>query len=105
MKSLVAAVLLLAACTKEPPPTVREPDSAASATTPVTTTPKSKCASDADCKTQSIYCVETPCSCVAAAASDPEPKCRGGISKCFAEPCMNKKAVCKDGACMLGGAM
>jgi hypothetical protein len=59
------------------------------------------CSSDADCQALDMYC--GGCECVALAASASPPTCPGEEVQCFAQPCRGQRAVCKAGACSLGG--
>lgn len=60
-----------------------------------------RCASDADCRTFSDYC--TGCDCRALSRGQPDPKCSGPGVQCFVDPCQGKKAVCRQGRCVLAG--
>lgn len=57
------------------------------------------CASDADCHAVSDYC--TGCDCRALATGQTLPACPGPGVQCFADPCMNKSAVCVQGTCRI----
>jgi hypothetical protein len=59
------------------------------------------CSSDSDCRAVDVYC--GGCQCMALAASAPAPTCPGSEVQCFAQPCRGQRAVCKAGACSLGG--
>ena len=64
--------------------------------------PKAECRADADCRAFAFMC--TGCDCLALAPDDPEPACGGPGVQCFADPCLNKKAVCESGRCVIAGA-
>ncbi len=46
----------------------------------------------------------TGCDCLALGPSDPEPVCQGPGVQCFADPCLNKKAACETGRCVIASA-
>ena len=56
-----------------------------------------QCTTDADCRLFSDYC--TGCDCRSLSTNDPDPTCPGPGVRCFADPCMNKTAVCLNGLC------
>jgi hypothetical protein len=56
------------------------------------------CTVDSDCQTFSNYC--NGCSCQALSTSSGFPACNGTTVNCFADPCMNKTAVCSAGSCI-----
>jgi hypothetical protein len=56
-----------------------------------------QCTTDADCRLFSDYC--TGCDCRSLSTRDPDPTCSGPGVRCFADPCMNKTAVCVRGQC------
>ena len=57
-----------------------------------------QCTTDTDCRSFSDYC--TGCDCRALSMSDLDPTCTGPGVRCFADPCMDKTAVCANGLCM-----
>jgi hypothetical protein len=61
--------------------------------------PTAQCRTDADCRAFSFMC--TGCDCLALGPKDPEPICNGPGVLCFADPCLNKKAVCESGKCVI----
>ncbi len=61
--------------------------------------PRPTCKTDADCRTFSDYC--TGCDCRALANSASAPVCDGPGVRCFADPCMQKVAVCENSACVV----
>lgn len=64
--------------------------------------PDAQCKSDADCRASAFMC--TGCDCLALGPSDPEPVCQGPGVQCFADPCLNKKAACETGRCVIASA-
>jgi hypothetical protein len=64
--------------------------------------PVGQCRADADCRAFSFMC--TGCDCLALGPSEPEPVCPGPGVMCFADPCLNKKAVCQAGRCAIASA-
>ena len=63
---------------------------------------RAECQTNDDCRTFSNYC--DGCSCDALAVDARDPRCRGDIVYCFAEPCMDSVAVCDSGRCVLSSA-
>ena len=61
------------------------------------------CSTDAACKVQSDTC--TGCDCRATLAGESLPVCPGPGGRCFADPCMNKKAACQKGRCVVVDAL
>lgn len=61
--------------------------------------PAGRCRTDADCRTFSDYC--TGCDCRALSVCQKDPVCPGPGVQCFVDPCLNKQAVCRQGACQL----
>jgi hypothetical protein len=61
--------------------------------------PTGGCKQDTDCRTFSDYC--TGCDCRALLKSDKDPTCSGPGVRCIADPCRDKRAVCKNGQCAL----
>jgi hypothetical protein len=59
------------------------------------------CRTDADCRLFSDYC--TGCDCRALPTGAPDPTCSGPGVQCLVDPCQQKSAVCKNGACMVAG--
>lgn len=59
-----------------------------------------QCKVDADCRTRSVYCKETPCACLALSKVDPNPTCASGSVQCFVDPCLKKVAQCVSGHCV-----
>lgn len=64
--------------------------------------PSAQCRSDADCRAFAFMC--TGCDCLALGPNDREPVCGGPGVQCFADPCLNKKAVCDAGRCRIASA-
>jgi hypothetical protein len=60
------------------------------------------CNTDADCRLFADYC--TGCDCRALRQNAPNPTCSGPGVRCFADPCMNKAAVCRGGSCVVADA-
>lgn len=60
---------------------------------------KAECVEDADCRTFSNFC--DGCACEALAVEARDPKCRGDIVACFADPCQDYAATCEAGSCVL----
>lgn len=60
-----------------------------------------ECSSDAHCTLAADYCAE--CDCVALSVEgDDLPACGNeGAIQCFSNPCLNKKAVCESGQCVV----
>lgn len=58
---------------------------------------ESGCATDADCRVYDDYC--TGCDCRALSQTEADPLCDGPGVRCFAQPCLNKIAVCVAGTC------
>jgi len=71
------------------------------ATNVASAAPAVQCASDADCRTFSSYCEESPCACQVLGKADADPKCGGTPVKCFVNPCARKTAACQSGKCEL----
>ena len=63
----------------------------------------SACTTDADCRTFSSYCSESPCACRVLSKSDPDPTCVGAGPKvqCLVNPCGQKAAHCQSNVCVL----
>ena len=61
-----------------------------------------RCKADADCRLEGDYC--KGCDCRALGPGEKLPPCDGPGVRCIANPCMNKKAVCKAGACVVDSA-
>lgn len=60
------------------------------------------CVTDDDCRAVPSYCAEAPCGCLALAEADPSPQCAGpNVVRCFANPCMHKRAQCQDRRCVI----
>jgi hypothetical protein len=64
--------------------------------------PGTQCRADADCRAFAFMC--TGCDCLALGPNDREPVCGGPGVQCFADPCLNKKAVCDGGRCVIATA-
>jgi hypothetical protein len=64
--------------------------------------PPGECKTDTDCRAFAFMC--TGCDCLALSPSDPAPVCTGPGVQCFADPCLNKKAVCTAGQCVIATA-
>lgn len=56
-----------------------------------------RCNSDSDCTLYDNYC--GGCSCDALLSGTTPPVCSTAYVNCFAQPCVNRVAVCKAGAC------
>jgi hypothetical protein len=56
------------------------------------------CANDGDCRLFADYC--TGCDCRALARGESDPTCAGPGVRCFADPCLQKKAACQKGHCV-----
>jgi hypothetical protein len=61
--------------------------------------PSGECRTDVDCRTFSFTC--TGCDCLALSLGDPDPKCPAPAVQCFADPCLNRAAVCEAGRCTI----
>jgi hypothetical protein len=61
--------------------------------------PPNRCRTDADCRKFSDYCVG--CNCRALSVCQPDPRCPTPGVQCFVDPCFNKEAFCRAGACAL----
>lgn len=61
--------------------------------------PAAECRTDVDCTTHESVCGGM-CSCEALPRSGPSTECQGPVA-CFVDPCLNSKAVCKAGQCVL----
>ena len=57
------------------------------------------CASDRDCRVQSSYCSDAPCSCSAVGRAAPDRRCSDVA--CLVDPCARKTAACQAGRCEL----
>lgn len=64
-------------------------------------TPAPECTSDKECRTFSNYC--GGCSCQALDDGEVDPVCKGDIVACLIDPCLNTKAACVRGECVLSG--
>jgi hypothetical protein len=64
--------------------------------------PPEQCRADVDCRTVSFMC--TGCDCLALGRSEREPVCPGPGVQCLVDPCLNKKAVCSAGKCLIAAA-
>jgi hypothetical protein len=60
------------------------------------------CASDADCRLFADMC--TACDCRALGRKDSDPTCAGPGVRCFADPCLKKKAACQKERCVVVSA-
>jgi hypothetical protein len=58
-----------------------------------------ECSSDADCELTPVYCES--CRCAALTEGEELPACDGPEVQCFVNPCVNKKAVCLRGSCVV----
>jgi hypothetical protein len=61
--------------------------------------PAPQCRSDADCRAFSFMC--TGCDCLALGPNDREPVCQGPGVQCLVDPCLNKRAACDSGRCVI----
>ena len=61
--------------------------------------PPAQCRSDADCRAFAFMC--TGCDCLALGPNDREPICDGPGVQCLVDPCLNKKAACDSGRCVI----
>ena len=61
------------------------------------------CAKDSDCRTYDDYC--RGCNCRAVPANIAvDPACGpSDMVQCLVEPCLNKRAICSNGQCTVGG--
>jgi hypothetical protein len=57
------------------------------------------CSQDSDCKLHDYYC--DGCNCLALPAGAKPPKCTGTIVQCLVAPCLNKRAACVEGNCVV----
>lgn len=57
------------------------------------------CSQDSDCKLHDYYC--EGCNCLALPAGVKPPKCTGTIVQCLVAPCLNKRAACVNGECVV----
>ncbi len=63
-----------------------------------------RCSSDADCRLIDNYC--GGCKCDALPKDRRDPVCTdGGLVACFAQPCMQKTAVCSRGFCVVSSGV
>lgn len=60
-----------------------------------------QCAGDADCRLFDDYC--GGCTCRALPKAAPDPTCSGTTVSCLTAPCMNNRATCTSGQCVVGG--
>jgi hypothetical protein len=103
------ATLLAMACNNPSPPKEAPRDARADASAPVasssapptTAATPGACTTDADCRTWSTYCKESPCGCRVLSKSESNPQCTSGPVTCVVDPCMRKKAACQEGHCAL----
>jgi hypothetical protein len=77
---------ILLACTDETPP----PEQGGA------------CVTGADCHLEADYC--GGCNCRALSAKQKVDTCSGALVQCFAEPCLQKTAVCLKGVCTVAAA-
>ena len=92
------------AATVAPPPSVPDPSGSTSAESsgPAAPTAAGACKTDADCRTWSSYCKESPCSCRVIGKTEADPSCASpGHVACVVDPCMRKAAACQSGRCQL----
>ena len=61
------------------------------------------CSSDGACRVLADYC--TGCDCRALATGEGLAPCAGPGVRCLADPCMNKKAACQKGRCVVVDAL
>jgi hypothetical protein len=61
--------------------------------------PPAQCRGDADCRAFAFMC--TGCDCLALGPNDREPICDGPGVQCLVDPCLNKKAACDSGRCVI----
>jgi hypothetical protein len=59
------------------------------------------CATANDCRLYSSYCKSAPCQCLALARSAVDPPCVVGMQSCLVDPCLDKRADCSNGACVV----
>lgn len=96
MRKLLPALFLIAACGSDP----TGPAGPATSDTGVRPADAGRrCSDDSDCRTFSDYC--TGCDCRALTNEQDDPVCPGPGVMCFADPCMNKEAVCTAGKCTI----
>jgi hypothetical protein len=91
------ALLGISACDAGQPEPTKQAESTQSLETAVV-----ECGTDADCRTFADYC--EGCNCRALPVCAKDPVCKGTPVSCFANPCLNQKAVCKAGRCELASA-
>ena len=60
---------------------------------------KRRCSQDSDCKLHDYYC--DGCNCLALPVGVKPPKCNGTIVQCLVAPCLNKRAACVEGNCVV----
>lgn len=58
-----------------------------------------ECSKDNDCFVEADYCVG--CDCVALGRDEDLAACPGPGVECFADPCVGRKAVCKNQRCIM----
>ncbi|HEX2569305.1 MAG TPA: protease complex subunit PrcB family protein [Polyangia bacterium] len=63
--------------------------------------PPARCQSDADCHMERDYCAG--CDCRAMAEGETLPACTGPATQCLMDPCLNQRAVCREGQCAMAG--
>jgi hypothetical protein len=61
--------------------------------------PSAQCRADADCRAFAFMC--TGCDCLALGANDREPVCPGPGVQCLVDPCLNQRASCDSGRCVI----
>ena len=60
---------------------------------------RAMCSQDSDCKLHDYYC--DGCNCLALPTGVKPPKCTGTIVQCLVAPCLNKRAACVNGDCVV----
>jgi hypothetical protein len=60
---------------------------------------KRRCSQDSDCKLHDYYC--DGCNCLSLPTGAKPPKCNGTIVQCLVAPCLNKRAACVEGNCVV----
>lgn len=59
------------------------------------------CGAANDCRLYSSYCNSAPCQCLALARGAVDPPCVVGMQSCLVDPCLNKRADCSNGMCVV----
>jgi hypothetical protein len=102
-----ALLLAVAACvstrseapTQPPPPPAPTTAPPAAPEADAASPSAARCTRDEDCQAVSFMC--TGCDCIPMAKGADPPKCEGRGVACFVDPCMTKRAACREGACAI----